>query len=304
MNNILDRLKSVFYIVLLLQIGPMFIKSIINQYTEIFSQKTKVGVISIKGPITSATKHVRELKKLFEDESIKAILLVVDSPGGAAGSSQAIFNEIKALKAANPTKYVVGLVENVAASGGYYIVSAADYIVATPASFIGSVGSYIAHPNVKEFIEQYKLKYDIIKSGEYKASLNPFMDLNEKHRDWYQNLSNNVYKQFISDIAIQRPKLEKDYTIWAEGKVFTGEQALALNLIDELGFESTATKALKENGNITGEIDWIKPAKSKNIFSSLLFPDDEEGELSVKNISSGIVSALRDQFLGAQTSIR
>lgn len=294
MARMLTYLKAIFYVILLLQIAPMFIKGIKNQYTEMLEQKDKVGVVTIKGAITTAGKYVKDLKKVFKDSSIKAILLVVESPGGAAGSSQAIFNEIKALKLLYPTKYVVALVENVAASGGYYIASAADYIVATPASFIGSIGSYIAHPNVKEFIEQYRLKYEIIKSGEYKASLNPFQDLTDKHRELFQELSDNVYHQFINDMVTQRPNLPKDHLIWAEGKVFTGEQALKLHLIDELGFESEAVKALKENAKIKGEIEWVKPAKTKNLFQALLFPEEDEGELSLKNITSHLVSSLKE----------
>lgn len=303
MSNFSGYLKSIFYIIMLLQIGPMFIIGIKNQYAEYFENKAKVGLVAIRGALTNAGKHIKDLKTVFEDTAIKAILLIIDSPGGAAGTSQAVFLELKSLKALYPDKYVVGLVENISASGGYYIASATDYIIATPAAFIGSIGSYIVHPCVKEFIEQYKLRYEVIKSGEYKASMDPFLELTESQRELFQNLSDNVYQQFIADVAAQRPHLSKDTKVWAEGKIFTGQQALKLGLIDELGYQSAAIRVLKENAHIEGPIDWVRPARKTNVFRALFFPEDtNETELSLKNLSTGLVSAVQESFInkGAQ----
>lgn len=295
MSNFSGYLKSILYIIILLQIGPMFIIGIKKQYSDYFENKAKVGVVAIRGTLTNSGAYIKDLKTIFENNDTKAILLIIDSPGGAAGTSQAIFLEIKALKALYPDKYVVGLVENISASGGYYIASATDYIIATPAAFIGSIGSYIAHPCVKEFIEQYKLRYEVIKSGEYKASMDPFLELTEPQRELFQNLSDNVYQQFISDVASQRPHLPKDTKIWAEGKIFTGQQALKLGLIDELGYQSAAIRVLKENAHIEGSIDWVRPARKMNIFRALLFPeDDNENELSLTKLGQNLVSAVHE----------
>ena len=141
-----DYAKNIFWVLLILQFAPTMIRSIRQQYTELSEHKTKVGVFTLKGPLLSLTSQVKDLKKLFENPEIKAIILKVDSPGGNPPTFQTIYNEIIHYKNRYPSKYVVGMVETVAASGGYYALCPAHYIIATPSALIGSIGAYVQHP--------------------------------------------------------------------------------------------------------------------------------------------------------------
>ena len=284
MSKFSSLLKNLFWILVLVQIAPTLFKSIKSQYSSLIEPKTKVGVVTIKDTITSSECYVRSLKKFFEDSEIKAIVLKIESPGGVAGASQTIFNEIKSLKSQH-NKYIVAFIENIAASGGYYVACSADHIISSPAAFIGSIGSYIAHPNFKELVEFLKVKYEIIGSGDYKTVGSPFLDLTDNQRKLLQDLSDNVYHQFIKDVAEQRPSLSADYKLWADGKIFTGQQALVIHLVDELGSQSTVAKTLKEKANIKGKIEWVKAKPNESLFQSLLNNDSgSEQELGFKSL--------------------
>lgn len=282
MAKFTDYLKNIFWLLLLLQIAPTLIKSIKSQYTDMLETKTKVGVITIKGSINNSDEYVNNLKNFFENDSIKAIVLKIDSPGGVAGASQVIFNEIKILKCKHE-KYVVAFIENIGASGAYWIATAANYIIAAPSAFVGSIGSYISHPNLKELIEHYKVKYEVIKSGEYKTTGNIFLDLTDKQRALLQNISDNVYQQFTTDIAAERKNLPKDINAWADGKIFTGKQAYEIGLIDELGSQSSVLQVLKDKAKIEKKIEWVKPKKKEGLLYSLFYSDDDSDGINFKS---------------------
>jgi len=297
--SVSEILKVLAFLFIGLQFAPTLIKNIKTQFSNISEHKTKVGIVSLDGAITDSEKTIKSLRKYFEDKDIKAIVFKIDSPGGASGSSQDIFQEILAMKKQN-NKKIITFVQNVAASGGYYVAAATDHIIATPSAFIGSIGSYIAFPTIKNFIEQFKLKYEIIKSGDYKTAANPFTDLTEEQRQMFQELSNNVYYQFIRDMAAQRLALSKNYKQWADGKIFTGEQALKLGLIDEIGSHSTVVKALKEHAGIEGKIEWVKAKKTNNALYSLLSGEDDDKDSEFSTLFSRICSAVQRGYVEQQ----
>ncbi|MBA3751601.1 signal peptide peptidase SppA [Candidatus Dependentiae bacterium] len=267
-----DVIKNIFYIFLLLQIAPVIIKSLRTNYNDILTTKTKLGVITVTGTLSTASTTLKSIKKIFEDPSIKGVFLKVDSPGGVAGTSQTIFREINYFKNLYP-KYVICFVENVAASGGFYVACAADYIIASPSAFIGSIGSYIQHPFFKDFIEKHNIKYEIIKSGKFKGAGSPFLELTPEQTAHFQSITDDTYKQFVRDVALHRPNVPADPKIWAEGKIFTGEQALALKLIDEVGSPSNALKIFREKGHFEGDIEWVKPGKKQGFLQALFDQD-------------------------------
>jgi protease-4 len=269
-------LTNIFLLLLLIQIAPGMIKNIKSNYTEYLENKTKVGLISIKNVISDSTHYVRDIKKFFEQDDIKAILLKMDCPGGNAGASQAIFNEIKELKKIH-LKPVVVWVQNVCASGGYYIACTADHIIATPSAFVGSIGVYIPQPHLKQFIEQFKIRYNSIDAGTYKTAGNPLLDVTPEQQKMLKGLVDDTYVQFTTDVAEQRPKLTlHTVSTWADGKVFTGKQALELGLVDELGSQITAEQYIKHKLIIEGGIEWVRPACVSNL--SKLFKGDCEDD--------------------------
>lgn len=302
MSRLTDFLKNSFYLLMFLLIAPQIILVLSKQYTTLITPSTKVGIMSMTQPLVNSGEYVRNLKKFFKDPSIKAILVRMDCPGGAAGTSQAIYNELTYLKEQYPHKPVVVFVENMCASGAYYIASASDCIVATGSSFIGSIGVYIALPRLKEFINQYKIEYSVTKTGKYKAILNPLLDATKDEQDLLQELCNNTYQQFITDVSKSRPALAlKDAEMWANGKIFTGEQALVLKLIDKIGSLSLVEQEIRERAHIPSsqEIQWVK-AEQKNIIMKILYPDDT-GESNDDMSLSGIFSKMFGNWVHQQS---
>ena len=236
-----------------------------------------ISIITINGVITASDPVVRHIKEIFSDNTIKAVVLKINTGGGAAPSGQTIFNELLHYKKANPEKYVIAFTETMAASAGYYIATGADHIIAAPSSLIGSVGVKMVHPNFRKFIEQFNISYDITKTGSYKAAGDPFLDMSPADKEQFQRMSNNVYAQFVRDVTKQRPQLPSDTKKWAEGRIFTGEEAYQLAMIDQLGSQSTVEQVLRDKAPIVGKIQWIKPVKKKPFLASL-FSSEEDDE--------------------------
>lgn len=284
MATMSDVLKNIFYLLLILQLAPVFIKNIKNNYSEFLTTKTKIGVISIKGSLSSASPILKDIKSIFENPSIKGVLLKVDSPGGVSGTGQTIFREIMYFKNENPHKYVICFIENMAASAGFYVACTADYIIASPSALVGSIGAYIQHPLFKDFIEKHNIKYEVFKSGSYKTAGNPFLALTPEQAAQFQELSDNTYSQFVRDVALRRPQVPADTKVWADGRIFTGEQAVKLRLIDAVGSPSDTLKLFREKAHFEGDIEWIKPEKKQSALSALFGQTDEDdGDSSYLN---------------------
>lgn len=295
-----DYIKNIFWVLVLVQFAPVLIKSIRTQYSDLLENKTKVGVITIRGMIDQAAPTIREIKEIFEEKDIKAVVFKIDSGGGISSSCQAIFQEILNYKKQHPEKNVITLVEQIAASGGYYIACGTDYIVATPSALIGSVGVYIAHPNFKEFIEQFRIGYSITKSGTYKGAGNPLLPLTPEQKKQFQELSDDTYRQFVRDVSQQRPQLPNDRTKWAEGRIFTGEQALEIGMIDAVGSSSTLEKVLREKAQIVGRIEWVKPTKKRSLLANLFAPEEgDEGNSHVATMVNTICQTLESRYSSA-----
>lgn len=279
--NFFDYLKNIFIILIFLQIAPVLVKNIKKQYSKLLSPRTHVGLIKIKGVLYNSNRYNKYLNKYFKDEYIKAILLKIDCPGSSAGTSQAIFNEIQALKK-EYDKPIIALVENICASGGYYIASATDYIITPQSAIIGSIGSSFQFLfQLKEFMEQFKIKYKPIVAGKYKDSTDPFTDMTPEQEIMLQSVLDSSYDQFSKDVAKNRKLSLKDKNKWAEGKIFTGTQALKLGLVDAIGSAYHATKKIKEMAMIKEDILWIKPPSRAGLLKWLgQDPPDENSMFS------------------------
>jgi protease-4 len=278
-------LKFTLLLLVFLVVAPGLIKNIYDNYQDMLKEKTKVAVITIDKTLTEAEPYTEQLTKQFKNNDIKAIVLKIESGGGAAGTSQTIFNELKTLKQQYP-KPVIVFVENICASGAYYIACAADSIITSPSAFIGSIGVYIPHPQLKDFIEQFKIKYSVIKTGTFKAVGDPFLEDSAEQTAMLQELTNATYEQFVNDVAASRSKLSRENApAWAEGRVFTGSQALTLGLIDKTGSPSTVEQELRERINVVGDIEWVKapkPSQFSKFFSS--FEADSFASLIVEKL--------------------
>jgi len=199
----------------------------------------RIGIVEAKGTIGDAApagvdsdKVVKLLKKYEKDDDVKAIVLRVDSPGGAVAPSQEIHDAIKRIKA---RKKVVVSMAGLAASGGYYISAPADRIFAEPGTLTGSIGVIFMHFNVRGLLEWAKVEETTLKSGKYKDTLSPFRPIHETDREEIQSISDDVYAQFVQAVAQGRGLPEARVREIAEGRIYTGKRAKELKLVDELG---------------------------------------------------------------------
>lgn len=194
----------------------------------------RVAVISVDGVITDAREVIEQLSRYRDLASVKAVVLRINSPGGAVAPSQEIYQEI--LKFRRETqKPVVASLGSVAASGGYYIAAAADRIVANPGSITGSIGVILQLPNLGGLLQKVGIKTTVIKAGENKDLGSMTRDLTEGERRILQEVLDDVHGQFIEAVAVGRRIDRARVEPLADGRIFSGRQALALGLVDELG---------------------------------------------------------------------
>lgn len=191
-----------------------------------------IGILEVKGVITDTESLLRDIQ-LFQNEStIKAVVVRIDSPGGAVGASQELFTEIKRLGREKP---VVASLGSIAASGGFYAAIGADKIVASPGTLTGSMGVIMNFPNLEELFKKIGYRSETIKSGKFKDIGSSERSITPEERALLQNVIDTVHKQFINDIAESRALTVAEVTKVADGRIFSGEQAKELGLIDELG---------------------------------------------------------------------
>ncbi|MEW6095229.1 MAG: signal peptide peptidase SppA [bacterium] len=228
-------------------------------------EKKKIGVVHIYGMISfpedasgfykrlhGTEDIIRQLKKFQKDDSICAVILKMNSPGGTVAAVQEIYQQVQNLKKAK--KKVVVSIGDIATSGAYYIACAADKIVANHGSLTGSIGVLMSLPNIEGFLEKVGVKFNIIKSGTHKDIGSAFRGMSEEEKSLLQGVIDNAYHQFFNVVAKNRTKIEKEKLIKiADGRIFTGEQAKEAGLIDELGTYEEAIKLTAKLANIEGE---------------------------------------------------
>src|SRR4051812_31996926 len=206
----------------------------------------RVAVVECRGTVgdreqgIDSEKIVRQLRKYEKDKDVKAIVVRVDSPGGAVAPSQEIYAALRRLRA---KKKVVVSMGNLAASGGYYISAAADRIFAEPGTLTGSIGVIFMHFNVRGLLEAVKIEETTLKSGKYKDTLSPFRPVQDTDREEIQGISDDVYGQFVQAVAEGRKLPEAKVREIAEGRIYTGRRAKELKLVDDLGGFDDALQA-------------------------------------------------------------
>lgn len=226
----------------------------------------KVAIVRVEGPILDAKETIDELKEHVKDLSVKAIVLRVDSPGGAVAPSQEIYEEVRKAVA---KKTVVVSMGSTAASGGYYIASPATRIVANPGTLTGSIGVIMEIPNLEGLMSKIGVKTDVIKSGEHKDIASVFRGIRKEEREILQAILDNVHNQFINAVAEGRRMTLDDVKKIADGRVYTGEQALKAGLVDELGNLEDAIKVAAKLAGIKGEPTVVSKEKKLSLINLL-----------------------------------
>lgn len=240
--------------------------------TSLTSFGDRIGVVDLDGVILSPQPVVDELKKFAEDSSIKAIILHINSPGGGVAASEEIYREVKRIRAEKKKKVVVSI-ETVGASGAFYVASASDKIYADEGSIVGSIGVIAEWVNYGDLMKWAKLKNVVLKTGEFKDTGNPARDLTPAEQAYMQSLIDNMFGQFIQAVADGRGMKYDDVKAIANGKVWTGQEALSMKLIDSIGdFQAVVADTAKSVG-ISGEPTLVHPEKERKTLLDLLLGD-------------------------------
>jgi len=235
----------------------------------------KIAVVDLEGVIVTPKDVVEQLRKYSDDSSIKAIVLHVNSPGGGAAASEEIYREVLRVRDQQKKK-IVASIETVGASGAYYVSSATNKIFADDASIVGSIGVIAQWYNYEELIKWAKLKAITLKAGEFKDAGSPTRDLTPAEQAYLQGIIDDMHGQFIHNVAIGRHLKDEDVRALANGKVWTGEQAVPLKLVDQIGDFRAAIEDTAKSVGIKGEPTLVHPEKERKTLLDLLFGDVSE----------------------------
>ncbi|HVG25961.1 MAG TPA: signal peptide peptidase SppA [Acidobacteriaceae bacterium] len=232
-----------------------------------------IAVIDLSGVILDADKMNKQLERFGNDNGVKAIVLRINSPGGGAAASQEIYHEVLRVRQ-QLHKPVIASVESVGASGAYYIASGCDRIYANPASVVGSIGVIMEWTNYGDLLRWAKLKSVNIHDGELKDAGDPTRDMTSKEQAYFKSLVDNMYAQFIQDVASGRHASPEKIQPLATGQVWTGEQALPLGLIDRQGGFRTALLDTARQVGINGEPHLVMSSRDRHGLLGLLTSED------------------------------
>ena len=264
------------FFLLLLAVFALVYFTVRTQQKDSFSGfGDKIAVVDLDGVILSPKEMVEQLRKFGDDSSIKAIIIQVNSPGGGAAASEEIYQEVLRIRDVKK-KRIVASIETVGASGAYYVSSATNKIFANQASIVGSIGVIAEWYNYEELIKWAKLKAIVMKAGEFKDTGSPVREMTPAERAYMQGLIDNMHGQFIHSVALGRHMKDAEILPLADGKVWTGEQAMPLKLIDQIGDFRTAIEDTAKSVGIKGEPTLVRPEKDRKSVLDLLFGDVSE----------------------------
>ncbi|MEP7146277.1 MAG: signal peptide peptidase SppA [bacterium] len=239
-----------------------------RDYQESGSGKGRVAVVDLDYTIISSESIVRQFKNYSEDKKIKAIILKVNTPGGGVAASQEMYEIIKRTR--DSGKPVIVSISSLGASGGYYAACGGSIIVADPGSLVGSIGVIINLMNFKDLAEKIGVSQTIIKSGELKDAGNPLRDVNEKDREYFQDIVNDSFDQFLDVVSRERKMDKEKLKEYATGRVFTGRQGKEIGLIDSLGTFEDAVRIAARMGGIDGEPTLVKERQRFSLVERIL----------------------------------
>jgi len=226
-----------------------------------------VGLVEVEGVILDSRETVRQLIDFEKDERVRAVVLRVDSPGGVVGPSQEIYAEVKRLSS---KKKVVVSMGSLAASGGYYIAAPASEIIANPGTITGSIGVLMKISNIEELLGKVGVKAYTLKTGKYKDSGSPLRVMTSNDKKMLEGVIYSAHNQFVRAVADGRRLPVNEVRIIADGRIFTGEQALPLKLIDRIGTYQDAVEEAGKLGGIKGEPRVIRPTGKGNSWIDML----------------------------------
>jgi protease-4 len=237
-----------------------------------FAFSDRIQVVDIEGELVQSRPIIDQLKRYEDSNSVKAILLNIDSPGGGVAVSQEIYTEIKRLRE-KKDKIIVAYLSSTGASGAYYVSVAANKIVANPGTIVGSIGVIAEWVNYADLMEWAKLKEIVFKTGEFKDTGSPARALTDNEKKYFQGLIDDMYVQFVEAVSSGRKIDLEDVRSMADGRVFTGRNAKERKLIDDIGNFQDAVDVTAKLAGISGKPRLIRLTRQRVTLLDVLTTD-------------------------------
>jgi protease IV len=237
-----------------------------------FAFSNRIQVVDIDGELVQSKPILEQLKRYEDSNSVKAILLDIDSPGGGVAVSQEIYAEIKRLRE-KKDKIIVAYLSSTGASGAFYISCAANKIVANPGTIVGSIGVIAEWVNYADLLQWAKLKDIVFKTGEFKDTGSPSRPITENERKYFQGLIDDMYVQFVEAVSSGRKLDLQEVRSMADGRVFTGRNAKERKLIDETGNFQDAVDLTAKLAGISGKPRLIRQTRQRVTLLDVLTTD-------------------------------
>ena len=256
-----------FSVAVLFALSMKIAATIIGSGDTVLTSKEGVGLIEVKGMILDSRETIRQLRYFLKQDSIKAVVLRVDSPGGIVAPSQEIYAEVKKFAA---RKKIIVSMGSLAASGGYYISAPATMIYANPGTITASIGVILKLSNIESLMDKIGIKSHTLKTGKYKDSGSPLRQFSAEDRAMLQSVIDNTHQQFVRAVAEGRKLPIEDVRKIADGRILSGEQAREYKLVDRLGTLQDAIEEAGRLAGISGDPELLLPPKKKVNYLDLL----------------------------------
>ena len=276
-------------LVLLLGAGLLTGLAVLLAGGESWSSGPAIGIVDIHGVILDSEETLKNIIRYTRNKDVKAVILRIDSPGGGVAATQEIYQELLRLR---KEKKIVAALGAVAASGGLYVAAAADKVVANPATVTGSIGVIMQSLNLEDLMHKVGVKSVVIKSGQYKDIGSATRPMKDEERALLEGVVKEMHRQFVHDVAKGRKLPEDKVAAQADGRIFTGQQALALGLVDKLGNFQDALALAKNLAGLQGDVRLILPRKKDSLLRELL-----DGRTSLRLTPDWLKSPFSFQYL-------
>jgi protease-4 len=238
--------------------------------SSVVSVGAKVGILEVTGPIEGSRDFIRQIDNFREQGSIKAVVLRINSPGGAVGPAQEIYAELNRLAAAKPLIVSMG---SVAASGGYYLALAGERLFANPGTITGSIGVIMTFPDYRQLMEKVGVDSQVIKSGRYKDIGSATREMSESERLLLEQMIDDVHQQFVEVVSEQRQLSPEQLKPYVDGRIMTGRQARQAGLLDEIGTFNDAVAYAARIAGLDPDPDLVHPQREKINFWERYLPE-------------------------------
>jgi protease-4 len=256
-----------FSVSILFALSVKIAATIIGSENSPVINKEGVGLVEVKGMILDSKETIRQLRYFLKKDSVKAVVLRVDSPGGIVAPSQEIYAEVKKFAA---RKKIIVSMGSLAASGGYYISAPATMIYANPGTITASIGVILKLSNIESLMDKIGIKSYTLKTGKYKDSGSPVRQFSAEDRAMLQSVIDNTHQQFVRAVAEGRRLPIEDVRTIADGRILSGEQAKGHKLVDRLGTLQDAIEEAGRLAGISGDPELLLPPKKKVNYLDLL----------------------------------